>query len=139
MIYFVQGEVTRLVKIGWSLNVEKRLRQMQTGSAERLKVIAKMPGDEKHFHQMFAKRRFHGEWFSLTDEMLAFGVTEGMGCDTTLIMLRGWKACENIFQERGEKAVIRAVRAAARYLLAVPTAARRRLSTLAVKGQSDAI
>lgn len=118
MVYFIQGDITGLVKIGQSVDVKSRIRQLQTGSAERLKIIANMSGDEKHFHQMFSKHRVRGEWFSLSDEMLMFGVTDGMGCDTALILLRGWGACEYIFQERGEKAVIRAVRAAAHHILA---------------------
>jgi len=118
MVYFIQGETTKLVKIGQSVNPAARLRDLQIGSPDVLKLLAAVDGSEKEFHKMFAKQRVRGEWFSLDDAMLMFGVTEGMGCDTALIMLRGWGACESIFQERGEKSVIRAVRAATRHILA---------------------
>lgn len=64
-------------KIGVSVNVEKRLKTLQTGSASKLSLLRKYKiGDsklayklEKQLHKMFFQNRcrHNGEWFELTN------------------------------------------------------------------------
>lgn len=64
MIYFIQSK--QYVKIGFSDNPESRLRDLQTGSPHKLKLLATMPGcyqTETELHKVFADRRINGEWF----------------------------------------------------------------------------
>jgi len=68
VVYFIQaGGDDGPVKIGWSLNPMKRLRSLQTGSGQVLRLLAVMPGDrkkERAMHRAFSSRRIHGEWFN---------------------------------------------------------------------------
>lgn len=70
MIYFIQAGVTHgPVKIGFvedDTDVETRRRKLQVGNAERLYIVATMPGDrdrEHRLHKRFAEGRITGEWF----------------------------------------------------------------------------
>ena len=69
MIYFVQGQRTQLVKIGYSTNkytFKKRLSQLQCQNADKLKVLRTMAGGrltEKALHLKHKKSRVQGEWF----------------------------------------------------------------------------
>jgi hypothetical protein len=72
-VYFI-GTPEGPVKIGFTTNVNKRLPTIQVSSPVRLKVLAILPGsrvNEGGLHVRFARQRLHGEWFSMTDEMLA--------------------------------------------------------------------
>lgn len=65
-VYFIGAEVTGLIKIGCAVNPQARLRSLQTGSPDRLSIIATVPGDaamERGLHSQFAADRMHGEWF----------------------------------------------------------------------------
>lgn len=67
-LYIIQSYVTGAVKIGRSGDVEARLRQLQTGSPHRLKLLASFEGKgglEKNIHERVSKHRLHmqGEWF----------------------------------------------------------------------------
>ena len=72
-IYFVQAEDGGLIKIGWSIDCEHRLRDMQIGSPVRLKLLVIVPGNrkrERQLHQHWAHLRAHGEWFRPAPELL---------------------------------------------------------------------
>lgn len=68
-LYFIQSEKTGMIKIGRSKNPEKRLKQLQTGSPNKLKLIAvfkdKGP-EERGLHERLRcfKVRQNGEWFT---------------------------------------------------------------------------
>jgi len=67
MIYFAAKE--KFVKIGYSKDPEKRLRQLQTGCPERLKIICTISGDkklEKKIQRLFWRNLEADEWFILT-------------------------------------------------------------------------
>lgn len=69
-VYFIGGDDTALIKIGYASNVARRLRALQTGSPVRLKVLSRFPGSqrvEKSIHRRFRDYRTHGEWFSFPD------------------------------------------------------------------------
>src|SRR6185312_11475198 len=65
-IYYIQGDVTRLIKIGISTNVPARLAALQLGSPDHLTILALQNGsdyDEADVHRRFCGDRSHGEWF----------------------------------------------------------------------------
>lgn len=73
-IYFIGGDEGP-VKIGYSCNPKARLRQMQTGSPQVLRILAidedGSPEVERWYHERFAAYRQKGEWFERCPEILA--------------------------------------------------------------------
>jgi len=72
-IYFVQSTDSRLIKIGYSTNVQSRIASLQTGNGSKLKFLWETPGsmkDERALHQRFSSYREEGEWFRPTRELL---------------------------------------------------------------------
>ena len=68
-LYIIQSAVTGAVKIGRSNDVEKRLKQLQTGSSYRLVLLAKFDNQghmEAFLHRKFEKYKssMQGEWFT---------------------------------------------------------------------------
>lgn len=64
-------EAGELVKIGRAKDVGSRVKALQTGSAELLRVIRRIPFDcERQLHLRFAAQRAHGEWFRFHFDML---------------------------------------------------------------------
>lgn len=67
-VYLIGSPDSPLVKIGWSDNPERRLRDLQAGSPVPLQLLAVFDGGhviEAELHCRFADRRMHGEWFDL--------------------------------------------------------------------------
>lgn len=66
-VYFITSEPDEFVKIGWAMHSPaKRLRELQTGNHQPLRLMAYFPGsleDERRLHETFAELRFRGEWF----------------------------------------------------------------------------
>jgi Meiotically up-regulated gene 113 len=74
MIYFIQNERTRLIKIGFSGDVYGRMRALQNETPDHLDLLAITNGDreeEIRFHKQFAVDRVTGEWFRPSDQLLA--------------------------------------------------------------------
>lgn len=74
-VYFIQCQVTRLIKIGIAGNVAKRFRKLQTQSPTDLALLKTMTGGralEAELHAMFAEHRHHGEWFSPHDDLMKY-------------------------------------------------------------------
>lgn len=72
-VYFI-GDGTA-IKIGFSENVARRLRSIQTGHHLPLKILGTIPAsaiDELTVHARFAHLRLRGEWFRIDPELLAF-------------------------------------------------------------------
>lgn len=73
MIYFVQGEITRRIKIGFTTRfIHSRLGSLQIGSPDKLIFRGAHPGDERTeygLHQRFRGAHSHGEWFHETDDL----------------------------------------------------------------------
>lgn len=66
-LYIIQSDVTGNIKIGRSKNPHKRLKQLQTGNPNKLKLIAEFKGEgwkEKELHERLSSYRLKGEWFS---------------------------------------------------------------------------
>jgi hypothetical protein len=65
--------MTGLYKIGFSGNLRKRLRQIETASGSKVQLISSVAGDEKlesQLHRLFEDSRQVGEWFDPTPEIL---------------------------------------------------------------------
>jgi len=75
-VYFVQGEISRHIKIGYTSKEPKvRLCQLQVGSSEKLHLLGAFWGNEdvEQFTQAkWRKNRIHGEWFEESPELLEF-------------------------------------------------------------------
>lgn len=72
-VYFAKDPLTSLVKIGKSLDVEKRLYQLkkEVGSELQLLDVVKSSDAivlEKEIHEQLHDRRVKGEWFTLSEE-----------------------------------------------------------------------
>ena len=70
-LYVIQSDVTGAVKIGISTDPQKRLKQLQTGSPYKLKLlcsIANMSHREKIIHNRLKdyKMSCKGEWFDFS-------------------------------------------------------------------------
>ena len=75
MIYFIQGDTTKRIKIGRAASVDTRLRSLQTAFAESLEILGTMPGErpeEIKLHNKFAFARIRGEWFQPHESLLQF-------------------------------------------------------------------
>lgn len=83
MIYFIQGQKSARVKIGYAKDPQKRLKAMQTGSSEKLEIILTLQAHwicqgctdldiEQYLHWRFKKLRTDGEWFQYDGELPLF-------------------------------------------------------------------
>ena len=76
--YLVQADLgSGHVKIGKSIDPERRLKVMQSGSPIKLKIVAVLEGDfEKEYHDRFKHLKVHGEWFEAHQDIFeAFGLS----------------------------------------------------------------
>lgn len=77
-VYFVVCADLNRCKIGFtSGKVEKRIKNLQTGSPSQLALLVAHPGStetERALHERFANSRVVGEWFDLTPELRAYMV-----------------------------------------------------------------
>lgn len=70
--YFIGGDIGA-IKIGCSVNVQVRLKDIQACSPIPVRILALRAGRrrERLYHRRFAAHRLHGEWFSPAPEILA--------------------------------------------------------------------
>lgn len=79
-LYVIQEERDGFVKIGYSQNVEDRLKQLQSANPAKLSILyTKKYTDPVHaraaeegLHFQFRHTRLKGEWFRFTDYMKKF-------------------------------------------------------------------
>lgn len=72
-VYFIQGECGGGIKIGFSKKPEERLKQLQTGYPDTLKILCLVPGNEQTeriFHKQFDAFRLNGEWYKPNNVLL---------------------------------------------------------------------
>ncbi len=72
-VYFFQGECGGAIKIGYSRDPEQRLKSIQTGYPDTVKILLIIPGTEKAekaLHEQFEKSRLRGEWFKPDDYVI---------------------------------------------------------------------
>jgi hypothetical protein len=74
LVYFIEAVGAGRIKIGHARDPQARLRELQTGSAYTLRLMAMVPGGmalERALHRRFADLRLAGEWFHATPPLLA--------------------------------------------------------------------
>src|SRR5438046_422207 len=74
-IYFIQAKPSGRIKIGFATNPRSRLRDIQCGNPEKLKLVGWLYGDrtkEHSLHWRFAEYKIKGEWFSPEPSLLDF-------------------------------------------------------------------
>lgn len=74
-IYFLQQGDGGPIKIGYTTDLLARIDTLQTGSPYELKLILCFRGftqTERELHAKFRKDRMRGEWFSPSEELMAF-------------------------------------------------------------------
>lgn len=67
VVYAIAAE--HMVKIGFTTNLDKRMRAIQTGCPFPIVCLGTAPGGqllERALHRQFCRSRRHGEWFELT-------------------------------------------------------------------------
>lgn len=72
LVYFVGGD-TGPIKIGHSRHLDRRLRDIQWGNHEKVRLLASAPGGQRaeaRYHKRFIRHRLEGEWFSRAPEIL---------------------------------------------------------------------
>ncbi len=73
-VYFIQDE-DGYIKIGFALNVHDRLKSLQTGSRQELRLLASIAGSvqsEHDLHRQFSADRERGEWFRPSSDLLEY-------------------------------------------------------------------
>lgn len=77
-VYVVGARVgAAVVKIGWTIDIGKRMCGLQTGSADRLAVLRLIdcePAGERWMHARYKHLRTNGEWFRSDPEMFTVEV-----------------------------------------------------------------
>jgi hypothetical protein len=72
---YIMGMGGELFKIGWTFNVQKRLKEFQTANPLLALVHAEHVTDprlrESTLHKRYANKRAAGEWFRLTEDDIA--------------------------------------------------------------------
>lgn len=69
-LYIIQSRVTGAIKIGRSKDVHARLKQLQTGSPHKLKILIHVPNKghletRLHRHLQCHRLKRTGEWYSV--------------------------------------------------------------------------
>jgi len=73
-VYFIIDRQRQVVKIGVSQFPQKRLASLQTSNPNPLELALFVTGGyplEKSLHERYAANRLSGEWFQLTEEIVA--------------------------------------------------------------------
>lgn len=73
-IYFICSPETCLIKIGYSNNVEKRVKTIQSISPFKVALLSHFSAHksfEYYLHQKLNSSRSHGEWFKADDKVLS--------------------------------------------------------------------
>ena len=97
-VYFVVDTVANrsnssfsVVKIGISKNPWARLKEFQTGNANKLELVAKFRSDivsDAEIHEILGKFRVAGEWFHLPNPIAKFVISHAKNKDSNYETLR---------------------------------------------------
>lgn len=74
-VYFIKIQNTNKFKIGKTVNIINRIKQLSTANPENIKLVYFIKTDhykslEQHFHNLFKEDRIAGEWFVFDDAKL---------------------------------------------------------------------
>lgn len=75
LVYFIQCNSTKNIKIGKSINVHERMKQIKGMTPSGIDLLATIDGDtdvEANLHKKFNKYSVHGEWFKPSRELMDF-------------------------------------------------------------------
>ena len=78
MIYFIQTDTTKAVKIGYTRSrrtLKTRLQALQTATPETLTVLKLIRGtkhDEAEIHHRFRRSHIRGEWYKASRALLKY-------------------------------------------------------------------
>lgn len=70
-VYFILNTHNRLVKIGYTTDVARRLIDLQTASGYRLQLILRFIASravERAIHEFLSSERMVGEWFRMSEK-----------------------------------------------------------------------
>lgn len=84
MIYFIKSKSDKRIKIGTTVRLSHRLRELAREFGDELTVLAVAEGSfdqERELHQRFAHLRAVGEWFEPGDDLIGFILEEGKPWD----------------------------------------------------------
>ena len=85
MIYFIKSP-TGAIKIGTTIRLSQRLKQLAAEHGPGLEVLAVADGSfevERALHRRFAHLRQVGEWFEPGDDLMGFIVSDGKPWDSS--------------------------------------------------------
>jgi len=74
-VYFVQAGEDGPIKIGWTQDIDRRIPELQTANARKLRLLGMVPGTldtEAAFHARFSHLRLEAEWFRSSAEIFDF-------------------------------------------------------------------
>lgn len=74
VVYFIRAGQRGPIKIGFTRNIERRIRQLQSGSPQPLRVLGTLPGDratESMLQALHREQRIRGDWFRPSGDLLA--------------------------------------------------------------------
>ena len=103
-IYFVRRAAGRVLryKIGYSRDVARRIKELQTGNDEVLELIGVASGSpklERQVHKALGAHKVLGEWFAdnnvvgeFISESLAFGITGALATVHDRNLAHEWHA-----------------------------------------------
>jgi hypothetical protein len=75
VVYFIQAGKDHPIKIGMTNNAQSRLKNLQVGHYDKLRIIHTITGGRKEeaaLHEKFAHLRIQGEWFKPERELLQY-------------------------------------------------------------------
>jgi hypothetical protein len=76
-VYFVQAGDDGPVKIGFSTDTQRRLKELQTASPAPLKLLAQVigtPAIEAFVHKVLRKKHVRGEWYAIDDDDISYAL-----------------------------------------------------------------
>lgn len=89
-LVYVIASASGRVKIGIAYDPEERLKQLQTGSFQRLRILGLLQGGsqlESYLHEKFKYQRLVGEWFEPNMRMIRWMLREGI-LPTPMVLVR---------------------------------------------------
>ena len=95
MIYFAKSNRTMRIKIGKSMRLRQRLKQLEVLHGEQLDVLGIMDGytkEERELHRKFDHLNVRHEWFLPEPELLSFIARNG----------RPWDGKDEVFPGDGK-------------------------------------
>jgi hypothetical protein len=82
-VYFLHAPAVNLIKIGRSIDPDRRLAELKLLSPVDLEIMGMIDGGslkEAELHAKFKHLHSHGEWFHATEELKLFAWLETMLC-----------------------------------------------------------